>query len=159
MRLLDDVHLRGSEILANTRAWLESRHPYTRSLSRFEVFWFNNLVWRIGTVLLYESMICGHHIYKNVWSLILGEIMSVDREHRNLYDRHAICLLKGGSIVGHAHRELAKHFRFFLGHGGTITCEVTGSRKYGKGLKVPCTYMLLARKRISWSWKNSFGRV
>ena len=82
-----------------------------------------------NAVLLHESVIRGHHIYKSVWSPRVGEIVSVDREHGNSHDRHAVCLLKGSSIIGHAPRELAKYFWFFLGHGGTITCEVTGSRK------------------------------
>ena len=63
-----------------------------------------------SAVLLHESVICGHHIYESVWSLILGETVSVDCEHGNLHDRHAVCLLKGGSIVGHVPRELAKYF-------------------------------------------------
>ena len=100
-----------------------------------------------NAVLVQESMIRGHHIYKSVWSPILGEIMSVDREHGNLHDRYAVCLLKGGSIVGHVPRELAKYFWFFLAHGGTIICEVSGSRKHGKGLEVPCTYTFVGKEK------------
>ena len=92
-----------------------------------------------NAVLLHETVIRGHHIYKSVWSPTLGEIVSVDREHGNTHDSHAVCLLQGGSIIGHAPRELAEYFCFFLGHGGTITREVTVSRIHGKGLEVPCT--------------------
>ena len=73
--------------------------------------------------------------------------MFVEREHGNTHDCHAVCLLKGGSIVGHVPREVAKYFWFFLDHGGTITCEVTGSRKHGKGLEVPCTYTFVAKEK------------
>ena len=100
-----------------------------------------------NAVLLHESVIRGHHIYKSVWSPRVGEIVSVDREHGNSHDRHAVCLLKGSSIIGHAPRELAKYFWFFLGHGGTITCEVTGSRKHGKGLEVPCVYTFVGKEK------------
>ena len=53
-------------------------------------------------------------IYKSVWSPTLGEIVSIDCEHRNTHDRHAVGLLKGGSIIGHAPRELGKYFGFSL---------------------------------------------
>ena len=97
--------------------------------------------------LVQESVIHGHHIYKSVWSPILGEIVDVDREHGNLHDHYTVCPLKGGSIVGHAPRELAKYFRFFLAHGETITCEVSGSRKHGEGLEVPCTYTFVGKEK------------
>ena len=100
-----------------------------------------------NTVLLHESVICGHHIYKSEWSLRVSEIVSVDCEHGNIHDHHAVCLLKGSWIIGHAPRELVKYFWFFLGHGGTITCEVTGSRKHGKGLEVPCIYTFGGKER------------
>ena len=61
-------------------------------------------------MLVQESVIRGHHIYKSMWSPIVCEIVSVDREHGNLHDRCAVYLLKGGSIVSHAPRELAKYF-------------------------------------------------
>ena len=51
-------------------------------------------------MLLHKSVIRGHHIYKCVWSPTLGEIMFVDRKHGNTHDRHALCLLEGGSIIG-----------------------------------------------------------
>ena len=75
------------------------------------------------------SVIHGHHIYKSMWSPILGEIVSVDHEHGNTHDCHTVCLLKGGSIIGHAPRELAKYSWFFLGHNEIITCEVTWKQK------------------------------
>ena len=56
-------------------------------------------------MLLHESVIRGHHIYKSVWSPRVGEIVSVDHEHRNTHDRHAVCLLKESAIIDHAPRE------------------------------------------------------
>ena len=41
-------------------------------------------------VLLHESVIRGHHVYKSVWSLRLGEIVSADREYGNTHDHHAV---------------------------------------------------------------------
>ena len=65
-----------------------------------------------------------------MWTPRLGEIVFVEHKHGNTHDCHAVCLLKGGSIVGHVPREVVKYFWFLLGHDGTITCEVTGSRKH-----------------------------
>ena len=45
-----------------------------------------------NAVLLHESIIRDHHIYESVWSPTLGEIVSVDREHENTHDRHAVRL-------------------------------------------------------------------
>ena len=53
-----------------------------------------------------------------------------------------------GSVIEHVPRELFKMFRFFLKHDGKITCEVTGRRKRGKGLEVPCLYTLKGSRRM-----------
>ena len=93
-------------------------------------------------IFLYESVIRGHHIYKRVWTPIIGEILSVAIDSANRHDRFAVAVLKAGAIVGHIPKEVSRLFYFFLLHGGRVTCEVTGERKLGKGLKVPCIYKL-----------------
>ena len=35
-----------------------------------------------------------------MWSPTVGEIVSVDREEENAHNRHAVCLLKAGAIIG-----------------------------------------------------------
>ena len=91
-------------------------------------------------IFLYESVIRGHHIYKGVWTPITAEIPSVTTDLANRHDRFVVAVLKAGAIVGHVPREVSRLFYFFLLHGGRITCEVTGKRKFGKGLEVPCIY-------------------
>ena len=79
---------------------------------------------------------------------MIGEILEVQREPENEHDRRAVCLLKSGTIVGHVPREIFRIFWFFLGHGGRISCEVTGRRKHGKGLEVPCVYTITGRDKM-----------
>ena len=49
---------------------------------------------------------------------------------------YAVSIKKDDSVVG------------LIGHGGTIGCEVTGHRKKGKGLEVPCKYSFTDQKKI-----------
>ncbi len=88
--------------------------------------------------LILDSVIRGHHIYKTIWTPETGEGLGVAREDGNGHDLFAVCELKSGTTVGHVPREYSKMFHFFLFHCGRICCEVTGHRKLGKGLEVPC---------------------
>ena len=50
--------------------------------------------------LLKESVIRGHHVFKDVR---VGEILRIGKEAGNTHDRRAVAVLKGnGTIVGHA---------------------------------------------------------
>ena len=41
------------------------------------------------SIFLLESVIRGHHIFKEVWTPRLGEILTVRKEVGNAHDRHA----------------------------------------------------------------------
>ena len=82
-----------------------------------------------GTVLL-EAI-----TYTRQCGLIVGEIL-VDQVPSNPHDPHAVAVLKNTDIVGHVPRDISRIFSFFLLHGGVITCEEIGHRKFGKGLEV-----------------------
>ena len=59
------------------------------------------------SIFLYESVIRGHHIFKDVWNPRLGEILLVEREAGNHHDRHAVALLKADkTLVGHVPKEV-----------------------------------------------------
>ena len=77
-------------------------------------------------VYLHGSVIQGHHIYKSVWTPVLGEVLSVSIEEGNSHDRFAVCMKRGKLIVGHVPREISCKVWCFLRHGGQCTCEVTG---------------------------------
>lgn len=107
------------------------------------------------SILLHESVIRGHHVFKEVWSPRLGEILLVDKEAGNHHDRHAVALLKADKTpVGHVPREFSRTFWRYLSHGGKISCEVTGRRKYGKGLEVPCVYKFFGSEKLVKKMKS-----
>ena len=93
----------------------------------------------------FESVIRGHYIYKRTWRPLVGEVLTLEREEGNTHDRFAVSLLKDAIVVGHVPREFSRVSWHFLRHGGTITCEVTGQRKRGKGptSEIPCVYSFL----------------
>ena len=90
-----------------------------------------------------QSIVRGHHIYKVVWTPVIGEELTVIPEENNDHDRHAIAVMKDGEVVGHVPRELSKILYFFLRRSGSrVSCVITGRRKYGVGLEVPCIYKI-----------------
>ena len=96
---------------------------------------------RVRSVYEKESVVRGHHIYKASWTPSIGEELPVQREDGNQHDDHAVAVMKNGDIVGHVPRSLSRVSWFFLKRGGDITCRITGKRKLGVGLEVPCVYL------------------
>ena len=94
-----------------------------------------------------DSVVRGHHIYKSIWTPFIGEVLRAETEEGNEEDRYAVAVLNGGVIVGHVPRNFSKTFYFFLRHGGSIECKITGHRKLGVGLEVPCTYTLSGKPK------------
>ena len=43
-------------------------------------------------VYLHESVVRGHHIYKRVWSPIIGDVLELLREEESEHDRFAVWL-------------------------------------------------------------------
>ena len=88
-----------------------------------------------------ESVVRGHHVYKVIWTPVIGEELEVRTEDDNDHDQHAVAVVKDGVVIGHMPRLAAEVSWFFLKRGGSITCRITGNRKFGVGLEVPCTYV------------------
>ena len=89
-----------------------------------------------------ETVIRGHHVYKEIWTPTLGEILSCRRETDNFHDRFAVAVMKGTDLVGHVPKKISTICSLFL-RSGTLRCEVSGSRQYSAdldqgGLEVPC---------------------
>ena len=106
-----------------------------------------------------ESVIRGHHIYKELWTPVVGESLDVQREPSNAYDCSAVSVLRDGTVVGHVPREVRRPFQSFLLTGGSITCEVLGHRRYGKGLEVPCLYKFRASREAVKKVKKTLGKL
>ena len=47
------------------------------------------------------SYVKGYHVYKTLWSSLIGEFLSCEREPDNPMDKYAICVKKENKIVGH----------------------------------------------------------
>ena len=80
-----------------------------------------------STSLSFSSIIRGHHVYNTSWTPYLSEELVLAAEESNLFDRHAVAVLKNGEIVGHMPQELARFSWFFLkrddGHVVTTACH------------------------------------
>ena len=93
-------------------------------------------------------------------SLVLLEELQLEPESGNVYDQYALGVMKGTVLVGRVPRELSQAFWLFLSSGGSITCEVTGGRRKGRGLEVPCTYRATAgSKDILKKLKRSLANL
>lgn len=90
------------------------------------------------------SVVRGHHIYKVIWTPTVGEILQLRAEDDNEHDEHAVAVLKAGSTVGHVPYSMSRVCWFFLNRGGHMNCQITGHRKFGNGLEVPCVYTFLS---------------
>ena len=85
----------------------------------------------------------GYHVYQSVWTAVIGEELFCDREPTNTSDRYAVAIMKGGVIIGHLPRRISKLCTLFLRRGGSLSCIVSGSRRYSVDLtqgvlEIPC---------------------
>ena len=110
-----------------------------------------------------QSCVRGYHVYQNVWTSYVGKVLSCAKEPRNPEDPYAVATkTTSGTVVGHVPCSLSCIFVTFLCHGRSISCTITGSRRYSSdlpqgGLELPCTYAFVsdnqrllqkARKRL-----------
>ena len=66
-----------------------------------------------------DSVICGYHVYKEIWTPFVGEELTLTQENGNCHDRYAITVEKENDmIVGRVPKELSKIFRIFMEGGG-----------------------------------------
>ena len=93
---------------------------------------------------LLGSTVRGHHIFKRIWTPVIGQLLQVQAGTGNERDPHAVATVHNDAIVGHLPCEISQIAFYFLQHGGHIICEVTGRRKLSdapnKGLVIPCLY-------------------
>ena len=93
-----------------------------------------------------ESFVVGHHIFKEVWTPDIGEMLICLRERNNPHDQKAVGVFKenatGMILVGRVPREHSEELCDVLIEGGSVSCWITGKRenKRRRGLEVPCMY-------------------
>ena len=73
----------------------------------------------------FGQRLCGHHIYKQIWQPLVGEILTMEQEEDDNYDKFAVSLLKHATVIA----------MFLKSINGVLvlpqarrdlTCEVTG---------------------------------
>jgi len=94
--------------------------------------------------ITFKSFITGHHVYKEVWSPVVGEDLICLPEPENSHDKYAIKILKNETVVGHVPKEISRFCCYALNSGGKMKATVCGRRenKRGNGLEVPCNFLL-----------------
>ena len=101
-----------------------------------------------------DSCVRGHHISTDVWTPSIGEELSCQCEENNLSDLYVLAVKNDAStVVGHVPRMVSVVCSLFLHRGGTIVCQVTGSRRASVdlpqgGLEVPCTLKFAGEKKL-----------
>ena len=112
----------------------------------------------------FETVIRGHHVYKSVWSPVMGQVLGCKRDMRaeaQEHDSNAI----GAYIISNQKETLARHVPIELSRllknlieakaGNKLSARVTGKRKREVGLVVPAKFSALTSElRIARILKN-----
>ena len=61
-----------------------------------------------------ESVVRVHHVYKVIWTLVIGEEREVKTEEENNYDQHTVAVVKDELLIGHMPCLVAEVSWFFL---------------------------------------------
>ncbi len=99
-----------------------------------------------------DCCIRGYHVYQDLWEAAIGEKLMCRRETSNVKDRYAVAVIKDNEIVGHLPQTLSLVCSLFLCRGGSVECEVTGTRRYSVdlpqgGLEIPCSLSMTGRSK------------
>ena len=97
-----------------------------------------------------ESCVHRYHNYQSVWMPVLGYLICL-REPFNSVDRYAVCVKKDNDIIGHLPKKISRICSLFLSRGGSISCIVTGRRRYSSdlsqgGLEIPCSLLFCGKQ-------------
>ena len=96
---------------------------------------------------VYPCIVRGFHVYRVYWEPVVGELLTTEPETdgEKYGDKHCVAVKKDKITVGHIPKDISRLAKFFIVHGGTITCKITGKRQRSKlsrgGLEVPCNYV------------------
>ena len=93
-----------------------------------------------------ESCIQGHHVYSSIWTPVLLELLTCQREMDNAEDQYAVVVRKGEDIVGHVPMKILFLCSIFIRRGGVMHCIINANRCYSHdlpqgGMEVPCKLM------------------
>jgi hypothetical protein len=88
----------------------------------------------------------GYHIYNDIWTAVIGEELICQRELTNPTDAYAVAVVRSGQVIGYLPRKVSCACSIFIRREGSITCVVTGGRRYFSGLEVSCKVKFTAKK-------------
>ena len=98
-------------------------------------------------------------MYTSLYGLHPQEKLALKVDAENEHDAYAVGIVKDSAVVGHAPREVSRIFYYFLQHGGSINAEITGHRKFGHRLEVPCCYTLTAKPKYIKQAKKLLNKL
>ena len=86
-----------------------------------------------------DSVVRGHHIFKEIWTPFIGEDLECKRDVSNTRDAYAVGIMRQEetgliAIVGHVPRKISVACSLFLQREGNIRCIITGNRQYSRDL-------------------------
>uniref|UniRef100_A0A1X7SY28 HIRAN domain-containing protein n=1 Tax=Amphimedon queenslandica TaxID=400682 RepID=A0A1X7SY28_AMPQE len=105
------------------------------------------------------SVVRGHHVFKSIWTPYIDEVLQLEVEDNNPHDQNAVVIKKDDTIVGRVPKEFSKVINNFISSGGIVDCKITGKRKLGKGLEVPCTYVCNGSKEKIAMLRKSIAKI
>ena len=109
----------------------------------------------------------GFHVYRVYWVPVTGQTLDTKPEidGEKFGDKHSVAVKKGAITVRHIPKEKSLLAKYFIIHGGTITCKITEKRHCSKmacgGLEVLCKYILKidGKYPILWSLKEKLNNI
>ena len=102
----------------------------------------------------FESTVRGHHVYKRIWTPLIGELLQTVTETGNGHDKFAVAVKKDDDVVGHVPREISKVAWLFIQHGGEVTCEITSRRQRSGVLCLAPTHFLEVQRWSGDLWRS-----
>ena len=65
-----------------------------------------------------ESCVRGFHVYGDIWTPNVGDLLDCEQESGNLNDAYAVAIKNGVNVIGHVPRKLSAACSLFLCLGG-----------------------------------------
>jgi len=93
-------------------------------------------------------------LYEEMWVAAAGEVLECMRVPHNVQGRYTVTVKKMGTIMRHLPRRLSRVCSLFLRWGGTISCTVTGRRRYSIDLYIALNLLSCTQKRTLFSYRK-----
>ena len=91
----------------------------------------------------FNSFIRGYHVYKDIWTPAVGEMLLLKREPTNAVDYCAVGVYKESELVGHVPFNISSLISQFLRRQRFFESDQPKSeQRCWIWLKIPCTYKL-----------------